>query len=120
MRRGSTLAEPDFAHSVHVEINGLPGPARNTASGGQLYWYRFMTAGAVSATGRTRTLPPRTSDAPLNLALASCQNYEHGYFSAHRHLAREDVDLVLFVGDYIYEYGITPNRVRRHNRSAPR
>ena len=118
VRRGSTLAEPDFAHSVHVEINGLPGPARNTASGGQLYWYRFMTAGAVSATGRTRTLPPRTSDAPLNLALASCQNYEHGYFSAHRHLAREDVDLVLFVGDYIYEYGITPNRVRRHNSAT--
>lgn len=110
VQRGSTLADPYFAHSVHVEIHGLRGAARAPH-----YWYRFMTGDAVSATGRTRVLPPAGSDAPLNLALASCQNYEHGYFGAYRHMAREALDLVLFVGDYIYEYGVTPNRVRQHN-----
>ena len=131
VQRGSTLAEPAFAHSVHVEIGGLAGATatassttgstrntRNTTSTPPHYWYRFTTDNAVSATGRTRTLPPRTSDAPLKLALASCQNYEHGYFGAYRHLAREALDLVLFVGDYIYEYGMTPNRVRQHNSAT--
>ena len=121
VKRGSTLAEPAFAHSVHVEISGLAGASGRSGvmtGAAPHYWYRFMTGSAVSATGRTRTLPPRTSDAPLNLALASCQNYEHGYFGAYRHLAREDIDLVLFVGDYIYEYGVTPKRVRQHNSAT--
>ena len=121
VQRGSTLAEPAFAHSVHVEISGLAGTTGRSSSmtgAAPHYWYRFMTGSAVSATGRTRTLPPRSSDAPLKLALASCQNYEHGYFSAYRHLAREELDLVLFVGDYIYEYGMTPNRVRQHNSAT--
>ena len=110
VRRGRTLAEPAFAHSVHIEITGLPLSAARP-----YYWYRFMQGGAVSAIGRTRGLPPAGSDAPLRLALASCQNYEHGFFGAHHHLAREAVDLVLFVGDYIYEYGVTPGRLRQHN-----
>ena len=110
VRRGGTLAEPAFAHSVHVEIGGLNGSASRPH-----YWYRFMLGDAVSSVGRTRCLPARGSNAPLSLALASCQNYEHGYFGAYRHMAREELDLVLFVGDYIYEYGVTPNRVRQHN-----
>ena len=113
VRRGSTLAEPAFAHSVHIEVSGLDGSA-----GRPYYWYRFMLGDALSAVGRTRCLPARGSDAPLRLALASCQNFEHGYFGAYHHMAREELDLVLFVGDYIYEYGVTPNRVRAHN-SAP-
>ena len=110
VRRGSTLAEPAFAHSIHLEIAGLGESAARPT-----YWYRFMLGDAVSAVGRARCLPPRASATPLSLALASCQNYEHGYFGAYHHLAREAVDLVLFVGDYIYEYGVTPYRVRQHN-----
>ena len=113
VQHGSALAEPAFAYSVHVEISGLAGAARQSSC-----WYRFMMADATSPVGRTRCLPPRDSESPLRLALASCQNYEHGYFGAHRHLAREAVDVVLFVGDYIYEYGITSNRVRQHNSAT--
>lgn len=110
VKTGSALAEPAFAHSVHVEVSGLPDAA-STAH----YWYRFRVADATSTVGRTSTLPAHDSNAPLSLALASCQNFEHGYFSAYRHMAREAIDLVLFVGDYIYEYGMTPGRVRQHN-----
>lgn len=108
VQSGAAIASPDLAHSVHVEVAGLS--ASNVR-----YWYRFMVSDAVSAVGRTRTLPPLGCTERLNLALASCQNYEHGYFGAYRHMAQEDLDCVVFVGDYIYEYGITPNRVRQHN-----
>jgi alkaline phosphatase D len=111
VQSGTTLALPELAHSVHVEVAGL-------SANGVRYWYRFMLASAVSTVGRTRTLPPLASTEPLRLALASCQNYEHGYFGAYRHMAQEDLDCVVFVGDYIYEYGITPNRVRQHNSAT--
>ncbi len=113
VQTGTELAHPDFAHSVHVEVQGLPLPAEDSEP--RHYWYRFMMGDAVSAVGRTRTLPARGSQQKLTLALASCQNYEHGYFSAYRHMAAENLDCVLFVGDYIYEYGPTPNRTRQHN-----
>jgi alkaline phosphatase D len=51
----------------------------------------------------------------LVFAFASCQHYEEGYFSAYRHMAKEDLDLVFHLGDYIYEYATVENRVRRHN-----
>jgi alkaline phosphatase D len=108
VQSGNTAALPELAHSVHVEVAGLPD------NGGR-YYYRFMLADTVSAVGRTRTLPRLASAERLSLALASCQNYEHGYFGAYRHMAQENLDCVVFVGDYIYEYGITPNRVRQHN-----
>jgi alkaline phosphatase D len=111
VQSGTTLALPELAHSVHVEVAGL-------SANGVRYWYRFMLASAVSTVGRTRTLPPLASTEPLRLALASCQNFEHGYFGAYRHMAQEDLDCVVFVGDYIYEYGITPNRVRQHNSAT--
>ncbi len=111
VQSGAAIALPDFAHSVHIEVAGLPASSAR-------YWYRFMLADAVSTVGRTRTLPPMASTERLNFALASCQNYEHGYFGAYRHMAQEDLDCVVFVGDYIYEYGITPNRVRQHNSAT--
>ena len=113
VQTGTALAHPDFAHSVHVEVGGLM-PFRDESTPLH-YWYRFMVADAVSAVGRTRALPALASRQKLTLALASCQNYEHGYFSAYRHMATENLDCVLFVGDYIYEYGPTPNRTRQHN-----
>ena len=113
VQTGTELAHPDFAHSVHVEVTGLQ--SSSDAAKLHHYWYRFMVGDGVSAVGRTRTLPARGSQQKLTLALASCQNYEHGYFSAYRHMATEGLDCVLFVGDYIYEYGPTPNRTRQHN-----
>ena len=118
VQNGIALAEPNFAHSLHVEVAGLPASA--TGSKPPHYWYRFMVGDAVSATGRTRTLPARASQQRFALALASCQNFEHGYFSAYRHMATENLDCVLFVGDYIYEYGQTPNRTRQHNSPTVR
>ncbi len=111
VQSGTTVATPEMAHSVHTEVVGLPASSVP-------YWYRFMLADALSAVGRTRTLPLQASAERLTLALASCQNYEHGYFGAYRHMAQEDLDCVVFVGDYIYEYGSTPNRVRQHNSAT--
>ena len=82
---------------MHVEVAGLR-PARE-------YFYRFIAAGEQSATGRTRTAPAPGSDAPVRFAFASCQHYEHGHYTAYRHMAEEDLDLVLHLGDYIYEFG---------------
>ena len=115
LQSGVAQALPQFAHSVHVEIEGL---SKGMEGAAPHFWYRFRVADAVSAVGRTRPLPPRGSSEKLSLALASCQNYEHGFFNAYWHLAREPLDCVLFVGDYIYEYGPTPSRVRQHNSAT--
>jgi alkaline phosphatase D len=106
--RGVAVASPDWAHSVHVDANGLQ-PERH-------YWYRFRAGEALSAIGRTRTAPePGTANARLRFAFASCQQYEHGYYIAYRHMAREDLDLVVHLGDYIYEATWGRNLVRSHD-----
>jgi alkaline phosphatase D len=105
VQSGQAQARHQLAHSVHVEVSGLE-PNR-------WYHYRFMAGDAVSATGRTRTFPaPDALVQRLRLAYASCQRWEHGYFSAYRHMREENVDAVLFLGDYIYEYPIASNPVR--------
>jgi len=112
VRRGEALATADWAHSVHAEVDGLR-PARD-------YWYRFLALGHASPTGHTRTAP--ASNAPagrLRLAYASCQNYEQGWFTAHRHMAAEDLDLVAFLGDYIYESSWGSTHVRKHGAGEP-
>jgi len=89
IRRGQATADKLYAHSIHVEIKGLK-PAR-------LYRYRFRVGGAVSRIGRATTAP--TPDSPLDglkFGFVSCSNYEHGYFSAYRHLAYEYPDLICF------------------------
>jgi alkaline phosphatase D len=102
VQSGQAQALPELAHSVHVEVAGLE-PDR-------WYFYRFMAGDATSAVGRTRTFPaPDAQMARLRLAYASCQRWEHGYFSAYRHMREENLDAVLFLGDYIYEY---PGAVR--------
>src|SRR5918992_1642867 len=107
VQRDSVDAVAEDGHSVHVDVAGLE-PAR-------WYFYRFIAAGETSAVGRTRTAP-RAGDRPerLRLAFGSCQQFEHGFYAAHRHLAAESLDLMLFVGDYIYEGRGSPGRVRRH------
>ncbi|GAA4106003.1 alkaline phosphatase D family protein [Actinomadura miaoliensis] len=100
VKRGQAIATPELAHSVHVEVHGLR-PGRE-------YFYRFKAGGELSPAGRTRTAPdPRSTPARLRFATASCQAWYHGHFTAYQHMAAEDLDLVLFLGDYIYEYGIT-------------
>lgn len=95
VRQGVAVADPGVAHSVHVVADGLQA--------GQTYFYRFDAGGQRSPVGRTRTAPdPQAPVRNLRMALASCQHYEQGYFTAHREIADLDVDLVLFVGDYIY------------------
>jgi alkaline phosphatase D len=112
VRGGTVFAQPAQAHTVHVEVEGLE-PART-------WWYRFRAAGELSPIGRTRTLPaPGASPGRLALAVVSCQHYEHGYYTAYQHLAQEDLDLVLHVGDYLYEGAPTEDQPRRHIGPAP-
>lgn len=104
--RGSSIASFELGYSVHVDVRGL--------SPDRWYWYRFIVGDATSPVGRLRTTPLNDATAPLALAFASCQHWEQGYFTAHAHLARENPDMVAFLGDYIYEYAGT-DRVRRHH-----
>ncbi|MEO7726924.1 MAG: alkaline phosphatase D family protein, partial [Burkholderiales bacterium] len=112
--RGSVVATPEVAHSVRVEVQGLE-PAR-------WYWYRFMAGDAISTTGRTRTAAGMDGSANerLRFAIASCQQYEQGYYAAYRHMANENLDLVVFLGDYIYESSWGRNHVRKHDAGEPR
>jgi len=90
---------PQLAHSVHVEVDGL-APGRE-------WFYRFGYRDDLSPVGRTRTAPRRTGrNARMSFAFASCQDWASGYYSAYQHLAEEDLDLVLHLGDYVYEGGI--------------
>ncbi len=89
-----TSALRDF--TVKVDVSGL-GPGRE-------YYYAFDTEGDTSPTGRTRTLPEDTVPR-VRLAVVSCSNYPAGYFNVYRCLAnRPDLDAVLHLGDYIYEF----------------
>lgn len=97
VQRGTAAALPEFAHSVHVELQGL--------APGRWYHYRFLLGDAVSATGRTRTAPaPGELEPRLRIAFASCQRWEHGHYAAWNDVCRQAPDLVLFLGDYMYEY----------------
>ncbi|AVS64018.1 alkaline phosphatase [Paracidovorax avenae] len=96
-RQGTATALPELAHSVHVELRGLEP--------GRWYFYRFLHGDAASPTGRTRTAPSLADLQPhLRLAFASCQRWEHGCYAAWNDVCRHAPDLVLFLGDYIYEY----------------
>jgi alkaline phosphatase D len=107
--KGSAIASPELAHSVHVDATGLR-PER-------WYWYRFMLGDAVSPVGRTRTAPAADAlPAKLKLAVASCQHWEFGHYAAHRHIAAAAPDLVAFLGDYIYEWG--PYQLRHPQRAV--
>ncbi|MGO9546820.1 MAG: alkaline phosphatase D family protein [Rhodomicrobium sp.] len=108
VRKGEAPAEADYAYSVHVELNGLEP--------GRPYWYRFTSGDAQSRTGRAMTAPaPGAPLARMRFGFVSCSHYEHGYFSAYRHLADEQPDLVAFLGDYIYEYVESKSPVVRHH-----
>ena len=94
---GTEVALADDSHCVHAEPAGLQ-PAR-------WYWYRFTALGQASIVGRTRTAPaPDAKVDALELAITSCQRWDTGHYAAWGHAAAEPLDMVLFLGDYIYEY----------------
>jgi alkaline phosphatase D len=109
IRLGTTEAHSRWGHSVHVEIFGLEP--------GRPYWYRFTALGEQSPVGVARTAPAPEAKLPnMRFAFASCSNWQLGYFSAYRHMASENPDLVVFLGDYIYEYTIAGSNVlRKHD-----
>jgi len=107
VKAGRVIASPEWGHSVHVEISGLE-PHR-------WYWYQFRVGDELSAVGRTRTFPRVRSPVDrFRFAIVSCQQYEQGFYTAYQHLAEEDLDLVMHLGDYIYEDAGAENRVRKH------
>ena len=98
------VAAPDWDHTIRVLVTGLES--------NHYYYYRFITSdGGVSRTGRTKTAPKHDAIVPLNIAVFSCQDYEHGYFTAYRRLIVDNenapndkkIDFVMHVGDFFYE-----------------
>ena len=103
VQKGQTYAAAMNGYSVHVEIQGLKP--------GRPYWYRFRAQGTQSGIGRSRTFPiSGQAVSSLRVAVASCAHWEMGWYSAYRHLANEHPDIVLFLGDYIYEHNAPPAR----------
>jgi phosphodiesterase/alkaline phosphatase D-like protein len=83
------------------------------------YFYQWHSSNSESPVGRTRTAPPKGSQTPVRVAYSSCQFYNAGFFSAHTNAAAEDLDLYVFLGDYVYEHGrITEGAVRADNIDA--
>lgn len=93
VKTGRGLAHPERAHAVHVEVAGLLA--------GRPYWYRFHALGATSPVGRATTVP-HVADR-LRLAVTSCQHWEQARFGVYRDIVAAEPDLILQLGDYIYE-----------------
>lgn len=107
-QQGTIVATAADAHSVHVEVEGLE-PNR-------WYFYRFHAAGETSPIARTRTAPALdVIPERLKFAFASCQHWEAGYYSAYEAMLRESLDLVVHLGDYIYEGKGVADKIRRHS-----
>jgi alkaline phosphatase D len=100
IKSGSEIAGPELGHSVHVEVYGLK-PWRE-------YYYRFKAGNEISPIGKTKTAPEEGSHIKdLSFAIASCQSWTGGRYSAYQHMAKDKLDVVFHLGDYIYEKGDT-------------
>ena len=98
--KGQTSADAARDHTVKIDVTGLK-PGRS-------YYYRFICQGVTSPVGQTKTLPVGAVK-DVVMAVASCSLYPAGFFNAYAAIARlERVDVVLHLGDYIYEYGSAP------------
>ena len=112
VQSGIETASEALAHSVHVSVRGL-APER-------WYFYRFRCGDALSPVGRTRTAPADgANNGRFSLAFAACQQYEQGWYSAYRDMAARELDLVVHLGDYIYEKSYGAQHVRKHGTGAP-
>ena len=107
VRAGTITASPAWAHSVHVDVRHLQADA--------WYHYRFRVGDQVSPVGRTRTAPGRGRGDRLRFLFASCQNWQDGFWPTWAFAPQEDPDLVVHLGDYIYEGGANPSAARQHN-----
>ena len=97
--RGSAIAFPELAHSVHVEVEGLQA--------GRDYFYQFDVGDEESAIGHFRTAPPEDATVDrLRFTFVTCQDWPSGYYTAYRDMLQHDLDVVLHLGDYTYEYFI--------------
>ncbi|MCU7374312.1 alkaline phosphatase D family protein [Paucibacter sp. O1-1] len=97
VKRGSSKTHPGRDYTVKVDALGLQP--------GTTYYYQFTAEGAASPVGRTKTLPVGPTQR-LRMAVVSCSNHAYGYFNAYARIAqRADLDLVMHLGDYLYEYG---------------
>jgi alkaline phosphatase D len=111
VRTGVERALPDWGHSVHAELYGLPA--------GREFFFRFQAGGVTSPVGRALTAPAYGAAVDgMKLAWCSCSHYEQGYFHAYRNMAEERPDLIIHTGDYIYESSWGP-QVRRHPVPEP-
>ena len=107
VQSGATVATPQLGHSVHVEVAGLKPD--------HWYFYQFRCGDAESRVGRTRTFPAATvMPDKLKFAFASCQSWEQGFYTGYQHMLKDDLDLVVHLGDYIYEYGGKEKKPRKH------
>ncbi|HZF46846.1 MAG TPA: alkaline phosphatase D family protein, partial [Sphingomonadaceae bacterium] len=96
VRKGTAMAWPELGHSVHVEVDGLEAY--------RPYWYRFICGKEESPVGRSHTFPAAGAAMDrVRFAVAGCQCYHDGYFTAWRRIAEEPADFVFHYGDYIYE-----------------
>jgi len=117
VRDGTVRALPSLGHSVHVEVEGLRPDGE--------WFYRFRVGRHLSPVGRTRTAPAEGLGG-LAFAVASCQAWDNGFYPSYRHMADEDLDLVLHLGDYVYEGGVPADGGYRRTptpdvlRNAPR
>nr|WP_083862771.1 alkaline phosphatase D family protein [Gordonia soli] len=112
VRAGTVRARRPTAHAVKVDVTGLPPGAD--------LWYRFRVDGHVSPTGRTRTAPLAFAPAgALTVAWASCQNWSDGHYPAYTDMAAHAPDVVLHLGDYIYEKPIPTQNGRQPGQSVP-
>lgn len=101
--RGFALAFAELAHSVHVELDCLQ-PGRD-------YFYQFDVAGEESTVGQFRTTPAQHELVrSLQFGFVTCQDWASGYYTAYRDMLKRDLDLVLHLGDYTYEYAINSTR----------
>lgn len=101
---GTASTDADRDYTVKVDATGLQP--------GQWYWYRFRALNAYSPVGRTRTLPASGVNR-LRLAVVSCADYQNGFYTAYENIClRNDIDFVVHLGDYIYEYGPQQNSLQ--------
>ena len=104
--KGTATATAADDFTLHVDATGLQPDTR--------YWFRF-TAGPSSVIGRTRTMPAvDATPEKLRFGFGSCQDWQGGFYAAHRDAVASDLDLFVWLGDYIYEYGAAANAPRQH------
>ena len=102
VQKETVRTSPERDYTVKIDVTGLDP--------NQYYYYRFKALDRTSPVGRTKTLPRETTDS-LTFAVVSCSNWQHGYFNAYDRIAEREVDAVIHLGDYIYEYGSGNSRM---------